>query len=187
MLCLNQLVLQRLLILNLDIQITFPYMWFKFGNRVVDCCVLEVSSNAIIWSSHILDSILQLSFFAIVISLMVGRIAPIRLCALRCWNEVGCVLRVISCHYSLLTLRIWWPVPSPIDAWWAVSSRLTVLFVIILRSLCHFTLITFSKFFQTRLLLCLLIILIGHAESLIHLCIIALVDLRIDKFVQVFP
>ena len=75
---------------------------------------------------------------------------------------------------------------SPVDAWRAVSSRVTVLFVIILRRLSHFTLITFSKFFQPRRLLCLLIILIGHAESLIHVCIIALIDLRVNKFVQVF-
>ena len=92
-------------------------MAFKFGNRVGDSGVLELSSNAIIiWSSRVLNGILQLCLFAIIVSLMIGRIAPIRLCTLWRWNKVRSVLRVIPSHYSLLTLCIGWSMSSPIDA-----------------------------------------------------------------------
>ena len=163
-------------------------MWFKFGNRVGDSGVLKFSSNAIIIrSSRVLYSILKLGFFAIIISLMISWIAPIRLCALRCRYEVGSVFRIISCHYSFLRFRIGWSMSSSIDAWWTISTRLAALFIVILWSLSHLTLITLPEFFKICRLLCLLIILISSAESLIHFCIISFIDLRINKFVQVFP
>ena len=170
----NQLVLQRFLIFYFDIQISVPRLSQK------------VSSDAVIWCSYILYCILQLCLFTIVVSLMVSWIAPIWPSALWCWYKVRRILRIVPSHYSFLTFGIWGSRPSPVNARGAISTRLAALFVVILRRLSHLTLITLFELLQPCRLLCLLIVLIGHAESLIHFCVVSFVDFGIDKFVQVF-
>ena len=171
----NQLVLQRFLIFYFDIQISVPRL------------SQQVSSDAIIRCSYILYRVLQLCLLPIiVVSLLVSRIAPIWLRALWCRYEVRCILRIIPSHYTFLTFGVWGSRPSPVDARGAISTCLAALFVVILRCLCHLTLITLFEFLQPCRLFCLLIVLISDAESLIHLCIVSFVDFGIDKFVQVF-